>query len=146
MSLERYEKSPVTSAQLRRARGWGAFWGAALGIPLAPLAMWGFANFALPATAHRVFVVIDPESPGKIVRAEIDRWPLTPRLSGTAGIEFLLERTNRSQSQLFVEFRPDNGGLTQRAMATLAHRHCDIVVVFDTAGGAFSECARPGSN
>jgi hypothetical protein len=146
MSLERNQISNDDPAALRRARRWGVFSGIVLGIPLAPLAMWGFATFALPAAAHRVFVVIDPDSPGRIVRAEIDGWPLTPRLAGEAGIEFALERTNRNRSHLTIEFRPDDGTPPLRAIATIERRRCDIVVVFDAAGGAVSECAHPVSN
>jgi hypothetical protein len=146
MPLERNEKSRAMADQLRNARGWGLFSGIVLGIPLAQLAMWGFANVALPAAAHRVFVVIDPESPGRIVRAEIDGWPLTPRLEGTASTEFALERTNRNRNHLTVEFRPDVGRPPLRATTTIEQRHCDIVVVFEPEGVAFSGCAHPVSN
>lgn len=146
MSLERNGKSQPIAGQPRRARGWGVFCGIVLGIPLAPLAMWGFINFSIPAAAHRVFVAIDPEIPGKVVRAEIDGWPLTPRLAGTAGIEFALEHSNRDRSHLMVEFQPDDGAPPLRVRATIEQRRCDIVVVFEPTGTAVSVCALPSAD
>ncbi len=143
MPLEQNGKFPPIAAELRCARGWGLVWGIVLGIPLTPLAMWGLVSFAMPAAAHRVLVAIDPETPGQVVRAEIDGWPLTPRMTGAAGIEFALERTNRSRSHLMVEFHPDGGKPPRRAVAMIEQRRCDIVVVLDSAGAAVSECSNP---
>jgi hypothetical protein len=146
MSLEKNGISGEEHAALRRASAVGTLFGMVFGVALGIVMFlgtgWAVFNLALPHSAHRVFVAIDPKTPGRVVRAEIDGWPLTPRLAGAAGIEFALERTNRRRSGLVVEFRHDDFTPPLRAAAVLERRRCDVVVVFDAHGGTVSTCVQ----
>jgi hypothetical protein len=142
MSLEEKRNSDADQETLRRAQCWGAFCGVAHGSILAPILLLVAWLALSPRATHTLVVAFDTPESYEVVRAEIDRWPLTPRLVGTAGIEYMSESRNFGSNRLALEFRPVGGSRILRFETDLPGGNCAVVVHVHPEGIRASGCLR----